>query len=422
MATPPFASTRYTALATTAPVNRGLTAFLRRNREKTLVLIAQDLAHWHAGEIAASANWTAGANGYRLVGLDFHRSADRERDLLEAVHEADVGGVIFLWDHAAANLDLYARLAHDRPCVQVIDPKPIDGLDFVGIDEYSGGLLAMRHLINLGHRQIGHVTLGASLQSVGERRQAYVDALRQAELPLRADWLLELPYGLTEADHARRVPLIRRFLTQSAPPRAIFVCADWVASEVVECAHELGLGVPEDFAVVGYDDALPYCMTCVPLTTVRIDPQQIGRLAVERLLLRVRDGVLAAPSRILIPPMLVVRESSAHTTATTERWAFVIRHMQENFRRDLSAREVASLIGLDAHYFSHQFCRVFGRRFTDYIHELRLQYAAQLLVTTDHTVENVADDAGFGSVNHFYTLFKRTHGVSPHAFRKQRPR
>ncbi len=403
------------------PINRGLTAFLHRNREKTLVLIAQDLAHWHAGEIAAGANWAATANGYRLVSLDFHRSADRERELLDAVHAANVGGVIFLWDHAADNLDLYDRLAHSRPCVQVIDPKPIDGLDFVGVDEYSGGLLAMRHLINLGYRQIGHVTVGGPMQAVRDRRQAYVDALRQAELPLHADWLLELPYGLAEADHAHRIPLIRRFLTQSGPPRALFVCADWVASEVVECAHELGLGIPEDFAVVGYDDALPYCMTCVPLTTVRIDPQQIGRLAVERLLLRVRDGVQAEPTRILIPPMLIVRESSARTTATTERWVFVIRYMQDNFRRDLSAREVASMVGLDAHYFSHQFCRVFGRHFTDYIHELRLRYAAQLLVTTDHTIENVAYDAGFGSVNHFYTLFKRAHGVSPHVFRKQHP-
>jgi len=154
---------------------------------------------------------------------------------------------------------------------------------------------------------------------------------------------------------------------------------------------------------------------------VRIDPQQIGRLAVERLLLRVRDGVQAEPTRILTPPMLIVRESSARTTATTERWVFVIRYMQDNFRRDLSAREVARMVGLDAHYFSHQFRRVFGRHFTDYIHELRLRYAAQLLVTTDHTIENVAYDAGFASVNHFYTLFKRAHGVSPHVFRKQHP-
>ncbi len=396
----------------------GLTTFLHRRREQTLVLVAQDLAHWHVGEIAASANCATTANGYHLVSLDFHRSAERERELLEAVCDADVAGVIFLWDHAPCNLDLYACLARSRPCVQVIDPKPVAGLDFVGVDEYSGGLLAMRHLINLGHRQIGHITLDVPMQCLRDRHQAYVDALRQAELPMHSDWVLQLPYGLLEADHTRRVPVIQRFLTQPQPPKALFVCADWVASEVIECAHELGLSVPEDFAVVGYDDALPYCLTRVPLTTIRIDPQQIGRLAVERLFLRVRDGVPAEPCIILIPPTLVVRESSAHTTATTERWAFVIRYVHNNFRRDVSAREVAGLVGLDAHYFSHQFCRAFGRRFIDYVHELRLQYATQLLITTDHTVENVAYDAGFGSVNYFYTLFKRAYQVSPHAYRK----
>lgn len=388
---------------------------------KTLVLVAQDLAHWHVGEIAASANWTAIANGYHLVSLDYHRSVERERELLEAVCAAQVEGAIFLWDHASCNLDLYTRLAAQRPCVQVLDPKPIAGLDFVGIDEYSGGLLAVRHLINLGYRQIGHVTLQAPLQGVSERRQAYRDALQQAELPARDDWILGLPYGLTEADRESRLPLIRRFLDQPQRPTALFICADWVASELIECAYEMGLNVPDDFAVVGYDDALPYSLTRVPLTTIRSDPQQIGRLATERLLLRLRDGARSEPGRILVPPLLVVRESSAHTTATTERWAFVTRYMQDHFRRDVSAREVASVIGLDPRYFSHQFRQVFGRSFTDHIHELRLHYAEQLLLTTDHTVEKIAYDAGFQSVNHFYSLFKRTYRISPHAYRKQHP-
>lgn len=398
----------------------GLIAFLRRQREKTLVLVAQDLAHWHAGEIAASANLAATAHGYRLVSLDFRRSAERERELLEATREAGVRGIIFLWDHAPANLDLYTHLVHSRHCIQVSDPKPIAGLDFVGVDEYTGGLLATRHLINLGYRQIGHVTLAAPMQCLHDRRQACRDALAQVGLPVREDWVLELPYGLTETDRNIRVPRIRQFLLQPQRPQALFVCADWVASELIECAHELGLSVPEDFAVVGYDDALPYCLTCVPLTTVRIDPRQIGRLAVERLLLQVRDGVQTVPGQILIPPMLVVRESSARTAATTERWALVVRHMQENFLRDVSMREVASMVGLEPHYFSHQFSRVFGRRFTDYLNELRLQYAAELLATTDHTVQRVASDSGFGSENHFYALFKRMYHVSPHAFRKQR--
>ena len=403
------------------PESGGLVAFLRRRREKTLVLAAQDLAHWHAGEVAASANLAAAANGYRLVSLDFHRSAARERELLEAIHAAEVAGVIFLWDHTPANLDLYTRLAESRPCVQVIDPKPVGNLDFVGIDEYSGGLLALRHLINLGYREIGHVSLSAPMQCLSDRRQAYLDALGQAGLPRRDEWMLELPYGLHEDDHARRVPLMRQFLEDPRRPQALFICADWVASELIECAHELGLGVPEDFAVVAYDDALPYCLTSVPLTTVRIDLQQIGRLAVERLLLRIRNGVAVAPARILIPPMLVVRESSARTSTTTERWALVIRHLHENFRRDVSVREVAALVGLEQHYFSHQFCRVFGRRFTDYLNWLRLQYAAQLLTTTDHTIQHVAFDAGFGSENHFYALFKRAYHLTPLAFRKQRP-
>ena len=414
-----MSETTLTAPNDTALTQLGLGAFLRRHHGRSLVLVAQDLAHWYVGEVAASANQVAIANGYHLISLDFHRSAARERALLTALCEADIGGAIFLWDHSPDNLDLYERLTANCPCVQVIDPKPIAGLDFVGVDEYSGGMFAVRHLIHLGYRQIGHVTMDSSLQSLHERKQAYYDALHQAGLPVREEWVLDLPYGLIDADRIRRRPAIRQFLERPQRPRALFVCADWVASELVECAYELGLSIPEDMAIVGYDDAPPYALTGVPLTTVRIDLQQIGRLAMERLLLRMRDGVQTEAVRILIPPMLVVRESSARMTATTERWAFVVRYIQDHFRHDITALEVAGVVGLEPHYFSNQFRRVFGRRFTDHIHQLRLQYATQLLVTTDHTVAYIAKDAGFQSSNHFYAIFKRNYHSSPLAYRKQ---
>jgi AraC-like DNA-binding protein len=117
--------------------------------------------------------------------------------------------------------------------------------------------------------------------------------------------------------------------------------------------------------------------------------------------------------------MLVVRESSARVNATTERWALVVRYIQDHFRHNITALEVAGVVGLEPHYFSNQFRRVFGRRFTDHIHELRLEYATQLLVTTDSTVEYIAKDAGFQSSNHFYTIFKRSYRTSPLAYRKQ---
>src|SRR5579871_229200 len=89
------------------PGSCGLATLLARHAEKTLVLLAQDLAHWHAGEMATSANQVALANGYRLISLDFHRSPERERDLLEALCGVPIQGIIFLWDYAADNLDLY---------------------------------------------------------------------------------------------------------------------------------------------------------------------------------------------------------------------------------------------------------------------------------------------------------------------------
>ncbi len=401
-------------------LSHGLSGFLERYRGKTIVLVAQELAHWYVGEIAASANQAALTNGYHLISLDFHRSAEREREILHAICDAQVEGCIFLWDHAPENLDLYALIAAKCPCVQVGDPKPIAQLDYISGDDYSGALAAVRHLIHLGYRQIGHVTLAPALQAVSDRRQAYLDAMLQARLPIREEWLLELPYGLTDVDRTRRLPLIRQFLTQPQLPRALFICADWVASEMIECIQEIGISVPDTLALVGYDDALPYSLTSIPLTTVRHDLRQAARLAIERLLFRLRSGSQTVePCEILIPPILVVRSSSAQLTPTTERWDFVIRYVQDHFRDDLTVQKVASVLGLEPNYFSHQFRQVFGKRFTEHVHQLRLQYAMQLLLTTDHTIDYIASAAGFQSLNHFYTLFKRTYHASPNIYRKQ---
>ncbi len=401
-------------------VVHGLSAFLDRHSGKTLVLLAQDLAHWYVGEVAAGANQAALSHGFYLITLDFHRSADRERELLQAICEAQVQGCIFLWDHSPLNLDLYARVAAKCACVQLGDRKPIPQLDYISSDDYSGALAAVRHLIYLGYRQIGHLTLRSSMEAVSDRRQAYLDALKQAGLPVNEQWILAVPYGLTDADRTRRLPEIRKFLTQPQLPRALFICADWLASEVIECIQDLGLSVPDDIALVGYDDALPYALTRIPLTTVRVDLRQSGRLAVERLLFRLRNATQQIePCQILTPPMLVVRASSVQLTPTTERWDFVVRYIQDHFRDDLSVQQVAGMLGLDANYFSHQFRRVFGKRFTDHVNQLRLQYACQLLLTTDGTIDNVAESAGFQSSNHFYALFKRSYRVSPHAYRKQ---
>ncbi len=407
---------------TLLPLSRhGLTAFLRKQPEKTLFLVAQDLTHGRVSEVAASAKQVACMYGYHLVPLDFHRSSLHERTLLTAIYEAHRGGVLFLWDYAHENLDFYAQIADQQPCIQVLDPKPLAGIDFVGIDEYRGGVLATRHLLNLGYRCIGHVTLEYLMNGLAERRRAYQDVLTQAGLPVRDEWQLTLPYGLSEADRMRRLALIQRFLAQPQRPDALFICADWVALEVIECAQEMGLSVPQDLALVGYDDAFPYSHARVPLTTIRGDAAHLGRLAVERLVQRLQGNVDSEAHTILLSPQLVVRESSAHITATSERWISATHYIHEHFRSDISAREVATSIGLDAHYFSQQFRQVFGLRFTEYLHNLRLQYAAQLLAGTNDTIEQIAHAAGFQSLNHFYTLFKRTYHLSPHAYRKQHP-
>lgn len=386
--------------------------------DRTIILIAQDLSHWPVAELAASANEAAGGYGFRLVTVDFRRSGERERALLQEIEKEDLAGVIFLWDHAPDNLDHYHDLTRRHICIQVVDPKSIRGLDFVGVDEHRGGHLAAQHLLGLGYRQIGHVTLQTELSGVRDRGRAFRDAIWTAGLTIRPEWSLELPYGFSSDDRASRTQLIRAFLAQETLPKALFACADWVANEVIECAYDLDVAIPGELAIIGYDDSLPYSQTGLPLTTVRIDRRQIGRLAVEQVMRRRQGPVSAMATQLLLPPVLVVRESTVGMHSPTDRWEAALVHIHDNYRNGVSAQDVASVVGLEPHYFSHRFRAVFGRRFTQYVQELRLRSATELLETTDRTVEEIAEQSGFRSLNHFYTLFRRSHQLTPHAYRR----
>jgi DNA-binding LacI/PurR family transcriptional regulator len=401
-------------------VGYGLSATLNRSPQTTLVMLVQDLSHWYVAELAASAQQVALQHGYQLIPLDFHRSPERERALLETILDSQIAGCIFLWDYDPSNLPLYQQVAAKFTCLQIGDPKPIPRVHGMVGNDYEGGAIAVQHLIDLGYRQIGHVTMTPAIDSVTQRKQAYLDALAKAGLQAKPEWMLDLPYGLSDTARNQRYPLIVNFLSQPKLPRALFVCADWLASEVIECIQELGLRVPDDLALVGYDDAMPYALTSIPLTTVRVDLHEVGKVAVERVLFLLQNPACEVePARVSIPPTLVVRASSIDVTPTSERWDFVMRYVQDHFREDISVAQIAGKFGFDPNYFSHRFTQVFGKRFTEHVNHLRLQYAAQMLLTTPHTVEHIAESSGFQAVNHFYRQFKRAYAVSPHAFRKQ---
>ncbi|MEU6719071.1 LacI family DNA-binding transcriptional regulator [Nonomuraea sp. NPDC046802] len=194
----------------------------------------------------------------------------------------------------------------DIPLV-LLDPTGDPGhlVPSVGAGNWSGGLSATRHLLQLGHRRIAIITGPDYALSSRARLDGYRTALDTAGVPVdpalirRGDFLVE--GGLAQAKHLLRLP---------DPPTAIFACNDGQAVGVYQAAHELGLRIPDDLSVVGFDDLPPTRWAVPPLTTIR---QPLTEMAVTaaNMLVKLAQGEPLPQSRIELGTELVVRSSTA---------------------------------------------------------------------------------------------------------------
>jgi LacI family transcriptional regulator len=192
------------------------------------------------------------------------------------------------------------------PCVVVFARTLDPSICFVDCDNIAGGRLAASYLWDLGHRRLGFVGGSAASSAVRDRRAGFMAALSERGAALHPDD--EITVTFAGGDFS---PLIAR-LRRPDPPTALFFWSDDIAAAAIAVLRrELGLRVPDDLSVIGFDDAPAVCERSVPrLTSIRQPIETIARRALEVLVTRIQTG--AAPvTAECFPPSLVERESCA---------------------------------------------------------------------------------------------------------------
>jgi LacI family transcriptional regulator len=188
--------------------------------------------------------------------------------------------------------------------IVIVDPHagpPI--LPCVHSDNLAGAMTATEYLIGLGHRRIGFIAGRPDLESARLREQGFRDALANAGIVLDPDLVRVGEYQLeTSAEPARQL------LELPEPPTAIFAANDLSAIQTMRVANSLGLSVPDDVSVIGFDNIPESALTETPLTTIDQSIQSMGEEAVT-LLVDIVDGVPDRPQQIMLPTKLVVRQS-----------------------------------------------------------------------------------------------------------------
>lgn len=193
--------------------------------------------------------------------------------------------------------------------VAVATGAPMPGVPWVRIDDYQGASAMTRHLLEMGHRRVAFIKGDPKHTPAAERLRAFVDTMTEAgiEVPesYLADGLFTYRSGLTAA---------RRLLEQDPRPTAIFSSNDDMAAAAVAVAHGMGLHVPEDLTVTGFDDT-PVATTIWPmLTTIHQPVTAMGKAAIRLMLEEIRlrrAGRSGVEQHQLMKYTLVKRESSA---------------------------------------------------------------------------------------------------------------
>lgn len=250
---------------------------------------------------------TTAASGYDLVIYNVDAADKRDRYFRTVPDPRRVDGVIIISLPPSAP-DVVRFQRSSVPIVFVDVGNPIcEPFDRIVINDVEGGRLATRHLIDLGHRRIGYIgdipLAGFNFTAGSDRFEGYRQALATAGLDVRPDYHLDGRFG---RDVARE--LARRMLELPERPTAIFASNDTQAMGVLEAARDLGLDVPGDLSVVGYDDI--ETADFLGLTTVRQLLFESGRRSVEALLGRLDDPE-GTPACDILPVELIVRRTTA---------------------------------------------------------------------------------------------------------------
>lgn len=213
--------------------------------------------------------------------------------------EQSVDGVIIIFE--ASLLDRVEITLPPGLPVVVIDSNAGSGYAVVDTDQAQGARMATEHLLSLGHRHIGHIAGPATSFSAGHRAESWRATLQQAGITpppiVHGDWS-------TESGHNAMLKLM-----DGGHITAVFAANDQMALGAMKALHELGRLIPSDVSVVGFDDMDESRAFWPPLTTVRQNFREVGRVAMARLLeqIEVPD---AAPRTTLIPTELVIRAST----------------------------------------------------------------------------------------------------------------
>lgn len=276
-------------------------------RTKTLGLVITTIANPFYTELAQGIETTAIILGYNIILCSTNYDLSSEKKFIDMLRSKGVDGIIFTSAHMG-DPNILELVEEGFPIILVnrrtYHPMVREKVDYVGVDNNLGGFLAIEHLIKLGHKRIG-VIGGSSESSVGfERLEGGKKALATYGLNVIGDYFLEGDFLKGSGYHGGK-----KFLKMSEPPTGVFATNDYMALGTYQAIVEEGIKVPEEIALIGFNDIEFTSMKGIELTTIGQKKYEMGALAVKTLVERVEGGKTGPPKEIILEPELIIRKT-----------------------------------------------------------------------------------------------------------------
>lgn len=276
-------------------------------------LVVSDISNPFYAELARGIEDKAHEQGYNVIFCSTDNKPERMETYVNLMMDAGVDGLIF----ASSRLHepVIERLIDEHFSLVLVNRKlKGEGFNYVVLNNVQGAYEITEHLINLGYRKIAIITGTPNLSTGLDRLKGYQQALRDHGIGFSNNYVIQGPFTRETGYEGTK-----QLLTMQHRPEAIFGGNDYIAMGVIDAVEELGFHIPEDIALVGFDDTEFASNQRIRLTTVSQRQYEMGNLGVQILIDYIERKETDYIHKVILEPRLIIRESCGQKLRQRDR-------------------------------------------------------------------------------------------------------
>lgn len=289
-----------------------LAASLRSKKTKTIGVLLPTVTQPFLSSLISGIEMACQKAGYNVVIMQSHDSYEQEVSLAQSLYNNRVSGIICSLAMGTQDTSHFQIFLDSNTPLVFVDRVPKNLSTFrVVIDNYAAGYKATKHLISQGCTRIAHLTAGSEFSIYFERKKGYLDALKDANIQIDENLIIKLKtITYEEAENATN-----KLLDMKNPPDGIFTPGDILGVSAIQCAKKRGVNVPEELAVIGFNnDPISYIID-PNLSTITHPAEKMGQASAEIILKHLKFPKKSEEAKEItfLNTEVLVRESSKRT-------------------------------------------------------------------------------------------------------------